>query len=47
MKKTLRGRCLFQAAMAAGLLLLSIGVARAQGVAAKDFSRERDDDDEQ
>jgi len=36
MKKTLIGACLFQVTMAAGLLLLSIGGARAQGVAPKD-----------
>ena len=36
MKKTLRGAFLFHVTMAAGLLLLSIGGARAQGVAHKD-----------
>src|SRR5216684_3518513 len=37
MKKTLIGACLFQVTMAAGLLLLSIGAARAQGVAPKEL----------
>ncbi len=41
MKKTLIGACLFRVTMAAGLLLLSIGAARAQGVAPK----EHDDGD--
>src|SRR5271168_113871 len=36
MKKTLIGACSFQVTIAAGLLLLSIGGARAQGVAPKD-----------
>jgi len=39
MNKTLRGTRLFHVTMAAGLLLLSIGGARAQGVAPKDRSR--------
>jgi cytochrome c peroxidase len=42
MKKTQRGACLLQVSMAAGLLLLSIGGARAQGVASE---LSRDDGD--